>query len=75
MKLRIKVQRHIVIAYRADDSGEWVVTVCRAGMGDLLGRHLVTGEELIVEMDAKESETPEDLAWLHKWLYPQSEDK
>lgn len=50
MKIRFRVQRHIALFFRADDSGEWVATCCRRGLEQLLGRRLKTGEEFVEEL-------------------------
>lgn len=53
MRLRIKIQRHLVVAYRAEDSGEWLFTLCRRGMEELVGQRLKPGTELTVEVSGK----------------------
>ena len=50
MKLKLKVQRHLVVAHREEDPGDWVFTLCRTGFGDLIGQKLLPGEEWLVEV-------------------------
>ena len=50
MKLRLKVQRHLVVAHREEDPGDWVFTLCRSGFGELINQKLTPGEEWLVEV-------------------------
>lgn len=51
MKLKLKVQRDLVIAWKAEDSGDWVFSLCRRGFSELVGQPLHPGEEWLVEVD------------------------
>lgn len=51
MKLRLRVQRDLVVAWKAEDSGEWVFTLCRRGFSELIGQKLRPGEEWLVEVN------------------------
>lgn len=53
MRLRLKVQRHLVVAWKDDDSGDWIFTLCRKGFGELIGQDLRPGEEWLVEVNGK----------------------
>ena len=53
MKLKLKVQRHLVVAHDAEDTGEWVFTLCRIGFSKLIGQTLRPGEEWLVEVTGK----------------------
>ena len=50
MKLKLRVQRHLVVAWKAEDDGEWIFTLCRHGFGELIGQRLRPGEEWLVEV-------------------------
>jgi hypothetical protein len=54
LHLVVRVQRGLVAAHMAGDSGEWVFTLCKAGMERLLGRRLRVGEELEVLVRGEE---------------------
>lgn len=75
MRLKLRVQRHLVVAHMADDPGDWVFTLCRSGMSQAIGRRLVPGEEIEIEIEASEVESDEDRYWLHHWLYPQAGER
>lgn len=53
MRLRLKVQKHLVVAWKDDDNGEWIFTLCRQGFGELIGQKLRPGEEWLVEVNGK----------------------
>jgi len=53
MRLRLRVQRHLCVAWLEEDNGDWAFTMCRSGLSKLLGERLVPGEELIVEVSGK----------------------
>ena len=53
MKLKLRVQRHLVVAWREDDSGEWFFTLCRTGLSEMLGERLKPGEEYTIEVSGK----------------------
>ena len=50
MRLRLRVQRDLVIAWKAEDSGDWVFSLCRRGFSELIGQPLRPGEEWLVEV-------------------------
>lgn len=54
MKIKIRIQRHLAIGHLAEDSGDWVFTCCRRGIEELLGRRAKPGEEVTVEISARE---------------------
>lgn len=53
MKLRFHVQPSIVVFYRSEDSGEWVLSCCRLGFQQAVGRRLRIGDQGEIEMDVK----------------------
>ena len=50
MKIRVRCQRHLVIAHKADDDGQWVFSLCRRGFEEMIGQKLKTGEVTLVEI-------------------------
>lgn len=50
MRLRLKVQRHLVVAWKEEDNGEWVFTLCRKGFSEMIGHPLRPGEEWVVSV-------------------------
>ena len=68
MEIRVKVQRHLAVGHIADDSGDWVFTVCRSGLSDLVGRRLIPGEEVVLDMEAEELLNDDDERYIHGWL-------
>lgn len=53
MKLRLKVQKHLVTAYVDGDNGEWIFTLCRSGLSQMLGQRLLPGDEWLVEFQGQ----------------------
>ncbi|NNE62388.1 MAG: hypothetical protein HKN35_15960 [Woeseia sp.] len=52
MKLIVRVQKHLVVAHRACDGGDWVFTLCRRGFEEAVGRRLKTGETVVADLSA-----------------------
>ena len=52
MHLRVRVQRHLCIAHRIEDPGDWAFTICRAGLQKLLNQKLKAGESVDIEVSA-----------------------
>lgn len=50
MTLICKVQRHLVVAYKDGDSGEFVFVVCRRGLEQALNRRLKVGEKVKIKV-------------------------
>ena len=59
IEVRLVVQRHIVLAYDAADSGAWRFVVCRTGLQQMFEERLKTGQELLVRFRG-EILTPKD---------------
>ena len=57
MKLKVRIQRHLALAYLAEDSGDWSFVLCKEGLEKLLGRRLKAGEQLTMEVEGKEVES------------------
>jgi hypothetical protein len=53
MKLICKAQDHLVLAYRGQDTGEFVFVLCRQGLEKALKMKIVTGQKFEVEVDIK----------------------
>ena len=50
MRLKLRVQKYLVVARKVEDSSDWAFTICRRGMEELLGERLPRGEEVTVEV-------------------------
>ena len=53
MKLKCRVQAHLVVAWKAEDSGDWVFTLCRRGLQEVLGVPLRPGDEVTFDLSGK----------------------
>jgi len=52
MKIKVRIQQHLAVAWKAEDPGDWIFTLCRAGVEEILGQKLKTGDEVLLELDA-----------------------
>ena len=52
-RVNLRVQPGLVVGWLADDPGDWVFTLCRRGMEELLDRKLRINEELQVIFSAE----------------------
>ena len=68
MRIRVRIQRHLAVGHLADDSGDWVFTLCRSGLQQLVGEKLQTGSEYLVELSGEVIADDKDEAWLKTWL-------
>lgn len=53
MKIICKVQDHLVVAHRAENNGEFIFVLCRAGVEKALNKKLVTGKRFQMQIIAK----------------------
>lgn len=59
MRLKVRVQRHLVAACKVEDAdGDWMFTLCRRGLEEALGQRLRTGEVIEIDLTAKLIEKP-----------------
>jgi hypothetical protein len=68
VKVRLKVQRHLVVGYLDGDPGDWVFTVCRSGMSKLLNEKLKPNDELLIELEGEVIASKDDEDRLRLWL-------
>jgi hypothetical protein len=73
MKIKVKIQRHLAVGHLADDSGDWVFTVCRRGLSDMVGEKLETGVEYTLELQGEVVANEDDEKWLKTWLREEPE--
>jgi hypothetical protein len=53
LEIKVRIQRHLAIGYLAEDSGDFVFTICRRGFERLVGKRLKSGEDYIVHIDGR----------------------
>jgi hypothetical protein len=68
MLIRVKIQRHLAVGHLAEDNGDWVFTLCRRGLQDMVGERLHTGSEYLVDITGDVMADDSDEQWLKTWL-------
>jgi hypothetical protein len=73
MRIKVRVQRHLAVGHIDGDDGEWIFTVCRSGLQELVGHRLETGKRYTIDLSGEVITDENDEAWLKTWLRDEPE--